>query len=113
MRGERGRGRGGRFVFPRKRRARRLCIADFFRARDAGPDVIGLQLVTVGQAISEYTAKLFAEHAYRDYLEVHGLSVQLTEALAEYWHRRIREELVRSDGAPLADDDPPDLDGLL
>jgi 5-methyltetrahydrofolate--homocysteine methyltransferase len=110
---ENGHSERARFAFPRQRRERRLCIADFFRARDAGPDVIGLQLVTVGQAISEYTAKLFAEHAYRDYLEVHGLSVQLTEALAEYWHRRIREELVASDGARIAEEDPPDLDGLL
>src|SRR5437762_7801595 len=66
-----------RFTFPRQRRDRRLCIADFFRPRDAGsdgarsrdagePDVIGFQLVTVGQPVSEYTAKLFAQHAYRD-----------------------------------------------
>jgi 5-methyltetrahydrofolate--homocysteine methyltransferase len=104
-----------RFTFPRQRRDRRLCIADFFRPRSAGgaSDVIALQLVTVGQPISEYTAKLFAEHAYRDYLEVHGLSVQLTEALAEYWHRRIREELVLPDGQRVVDEDPADLDGLL
>jgi 5-methyltetrahydrofolate--homocysteine methyltransferase len=75
--------------------------------------VVGFQLVTVGQAISEYTAKLFAEHAYRDYLEVHGLSVQLTEALAEHWHKRIREELTLPDGRAVAAEDPADLDGLL
>jgi 5-methyltetrahydrofolate--homocysteine methyltransferase len=102
-----------RFTFPRQRRERRLCLADFFRARESGPDVVGFQLVTVGQAISEYTAKLFAAHAYRDYLEVHGLSVQLTESLAEYWHKRIRAELVLADGGHVGDDDPPDLDGLL
>jgi 5-methyltetrahydrofolate--homocysteine methyltransferase len=102
-----------RFTFPRQRRDRRLCIADFFRDRRSGPDVVGFQLVTVGQAISEYTAKLFAANAYRDYLEVHGLSVQLTEALAEYWHRRIRQELVLPDGRRPVDDDPADLDGLL
>ncbi len=103
-----------RFTFPRQRRDRRLCIADFFKPRTGdGLDVIALQLVTVGQPISEYTAKLFAEHAYRDYLEVHGLSVQLTEALAEYWHRRVREELVLPDGRRMIDDDPADLDGLL
>ncbi len=75
--------------------------------------MVGFQLVTVGQAISEYTGKLFASHAYRDYLEVHGLSVQLTEALAEYWHKRMREELVLPDGRRVGDDDPPDLAGLL
>jgi 5-methyltetrahydrofolate--homocysteine methyltransferase len=103
-----------RFSFPRQRRDRRLCIADFFKPRDSGElDVIGMQLVTVGQPVSDYTAKLFAENAYRDYLEVHGLSVQLTEALAEYWHRRVREELVLPDGRPMVEEDPKDLDGLL
>ncbi|MGH8794307.1 MAG: vitamin B12 dependent-methionine synthase activation domain-containing protein, partial [Stackebrandtia sp.] len=103
-----------RFTFPRQRRDRRLCIADYFRTRDSGElDVLALQLVTVGQTASEYTAKLFAQHAYRDYLEVHGLSVQLTEALAEYWHRRVRQELTLPDGRSVADFDPPDLDGVL
>jgi 5-methyltetrahydrofolate--homocysteine methyltransferase len=107
---ENGHSERARFTFPRQRRERRLCIADFF---SPSRDVLALQLVTVGHAVSEYAAKLFAEHAYRDYLEVHGLSVQLTEALAEYWHRRIRSELVLPDGRRLVDDDPPDLDGLL
>jgi 5-methyltetrahydrofolate--homocysteine methyltransferase len=111
---ENGHSERARFTFPRQRQERRLCLADFFRPRSAdGLDVVALQLVTVGQPVSEYTAKLFARNAYRDYLEVHGLSVQLTEALAEYWHRRIRSELVLPDGRTLADDDPPDLAGLL
>jgi 5-methyltetrahydrofolate--homocysteine methyltransferase len=110
---ENGHAERARFTFPRQRTERRLCIADFFRSRSAGGDVIAFQLVTVGQQISEYAAKLFARHAYRDYLEVHGLSVQLTEALAEYWHRRVRTELVLPDGRPVADEDPPDLAGLL
>jgi 5-methyltetrahydrofolate--homocysteine methyltransferase len=92
----------GAFTFPRQRQRRRLCLADFF-IRASGLDVIALQLVTVGQPISEYTAKLFAGNNYRDYLEVHGLSVQLTEALAEHWHRRVRSELVLPDGCTLAD----------
>lgn len=75
--------------------------------------MVALQLVTVGQPISEYTAKMFAANEYRDYLEVHGLSVQLTEALAEYWHRRVRSELVLPGGGTVADDDPADLAGLL
>jgi len=102
-----------RFTFPRQRAQRRLCLADFFRPRSAGPDVVAFQLVTVGAAVGEYTAKLFAANQYRDYLEVHGLSVQLTEALAEYWHRRIRAELVLPGGGTVADDDPADLAGLL
>jgi 5-methyltetrahydrofolate--homocysteine methyltransferase len=83
-----------RFTFPRQRRDRRLCLADFFRPRESGEtDVVGFQVVTIGSRISGATGELFAENAYRDYLELHGLSVQLAEALAEFWHRRIREEL--------------------
>ena len=86
-----------RWQFPRQARDRRLCIADFFRDRDEaeqfGPDVIALQLVTMGQRISSATNELYAANAYRDYLELHGLSVQLTEALAEFWHQRVRQEL--------------------
>ena len=86
-----------RFTFPRQRRDRRLCLADFFRdageVSRRGPDVIAFQLVTMGSRVAEETARLFADNSYRDYLELHGLSVQLTEALAEAWHARVREEL--------------------
>ncbi|PZF84581.1 methionine synthase [Jiangella anatolica] len=83
-----------RFTFPRQRRDRRLCLADFFRPRESGElDVVAFQLVTMGSGVAEATAKLFADNSYRDYLELHGLSVQLTEGLAEYWHARIRDEL--------------------
>ncbi|WP_207945099.1 methionine synthase [Actinomadura rubrisoli] len=83
-----------RFTFPRQRRDRHLCLADFFRPRDSGEtDVVAFQLVTVGSRIAEATGELFAKNAYRDYLELHGLSVQLTEALMEYWHTRIRSEI--------------------
>ncbi|MER6474641.1 vitamin B12 dependent-methionine synthase activation domain-containing protein, partial [Streptomyces collinus] len=97
-----------RLTFPRQRRGRRLCLADFFRPEESGEtDVVGLQVVTVGSRIGEETAKLFASDAYRDYLELHGLSVQLAEALAEYWHARVRAEL------GIADQEPADLDGML
>ena len=97
-----------RFTFPRQRRDRRLCLADFFRARTSGDvDVVAFQLVTVGARVAEATAKLFAADAYRDYLELHGLSVQLAEALAEYWHARVRAEL--GFGA----EDAGQLDGIL
>ncbi|OZV84021.1 methionine synthase [Micromonospora echinospora] len=110
---ENGHSERARFSFPRQRQERRLCLADFFRPRGEQLDVVALQLVTVGQPISEYTAKMFARNEYRDYLEVHGLSVQLTEALAEYWHRRVRSELTLPSGRTVADDDPADLAGLL
>ncbi|HTC68517.1 MAG TPA: methionine synthase [Acidothermaceae bacterium] len=97
-----------RFTFPRQRRDRRLCLADFFRSRESGEtDVVGFQIVTIGSRVSDATAALFAENAYRDYLELHGLSVQLAEALAEFWHRRVREEL----GA--AGDDSSDVRAVL
>lgn len=95
-----------RFTFPRQRRGRRLCLADFFRPEESGEtDVVGLQIVTVGSRIGEETARLFASNSYRDYLELHGLSVQLAEALAEYWHARVRSELGFSGEDPAAMED--------
>ncbi|RRQ88612.1 methionine synthase [Streptomyces griseofuscus] len=92
------------FTFPRQRRGRRLCLADFFRSEESGErDVIGLQIVTVGSRVSRSAAELFAADSYRDYLELHGLSVQLTEALTEFWHARMRREL------GFGDEDPEDI----
>ncbi len=83
-----------RFTFPRQHRDRFLCLSDFFRQKGAGElDVIAFQLVTMGSRVSAAAAELFDANAYRDYLELHGLSVQLTEALAEFWHARVRDEL--------------------
>lgn len=97
-----------RFTFPRQRRGRRLCLADFFRPEEAGEtDVVGLQVVTVGSRIGEETARLFESDSYRDYLELHGLSVQLAEALAEYWHARVRGEL------GYAGEDPADIEDMF
>ncbi|MQS01447.1 vitamin B12 dependent-methionine synthase activation domain-containing protein, partial [Streptomyces alkaliterrae] len=97
-----------RFTFPRQRRGRRLCLADFFRPAESGErDVVGLQVVTVGSRIGEATAELFANDSYRDYLELHGLSVQLAEALAEYWHARVRSEL------GFAGDDPDAIEDMF
>ncbi|MEU5257221.1 vitamin B12 dependent-methionine synthase activation domain-containing protein, partial [Streptomyces longwoodensis] len=97
-----------RFTFPRQRRGRRLCLADFFRPEESGEtDVVGFQVVTVGSRIGEETARLFASNSYRDYLELHGLSVQLAEALAEYWHARVRAEL------GFAGDDPDEMQGMF
>ncbi|MFF8954711.1 methionine synthase [Streptomyces sp. NPDC014894] len=97
-----------RFTFPRQRRGRYLCLADFFRPEESGEvDVVGLQVVTVGSRIGEATAELFASDSYRDYLELHGLSVQLAEALAEYWHARVRAEL------GYAGEDPADVEDMF
>ncbi|MCX5404022.1 methionine synthase [Streptomyces sp. NBC_00335] len=97
-----------RFSFPRQPRGRFLCLSDFFKSEESGEvDVICLQIVTVGSRIGEATAKLFESDSYRDYLELHGLSVQLAEALAEYWHARVRAEL------GISGQDPRSLDGML
>ncbi len=99
-----------RFPFPRQQRGRFLCIADFVRSReravDTGQvDVMPFQLVTMGQPIADYANELFAKDDYRNYLEIHGIGVQLTEALAEYWHSRVRAELAFPDGTNAARDD--------
>jgi 5-methyltetrahydrofolate--homocysteine methyltransferase len=97
-----------RFSFPRQRRDRRLCIADFFAARDSGKtDVVAFHVVTMGNTVSQAANRLFEANNYREYLELHGLSVQLTEALAEHWHARVREEFA------VRDKDAPDLQGIL
>jgi 5-methyltetrahydrofolate--homocysteine methyltransferase len=97
-----------RFTFPRQSRDRRLCISDFFAAKDSGKtDVVAFHIVTMGSTVSEASAKLFADNNYREYLELHGLSVQLTEALAEHWHARMREEL------EVKSEDSSDLQGIL
>jgi 5-methyltetrahydrofolate--homocysteine methyltransferase len=83
-----------RFSFPRQAKDGGLCIADFFRDVDAGErDVIGLQVVTMGRRASDAAREWFAQNRYQDYLYLHGLSVEMAEALAEYLHRRIRGEL--------------------
>ncbi|HEX5497558.1 MAG TPA: methionine synthase [Mycobacteriales bacterium] len=99
-----------RFTFPRQKRDRRLCLADFFRPDEAGQtDVVAFQIVTVGNRVAQFAHELFEANAYRDYLEVHGLSVQLTEALAEHWHRRVREELRFTDGSTAAGQDSAEV----
>ncbi|MDH6423546.1 methionine synthase [Aurantimicrobium minutum] len=97
-----------RFTFPRQRRDRHLCLSDFVKSRESGQiDVVGFQLVTVGATVDTFTAKMFAESSYRDYMELNGLAMQLTEALAEFWHSRMREELGYSS------EDPADLAGMF
>jgi 5-methyltetrahydrofolate--homocysteine methyltransferase len=97
-----------RFSFPRQRRDRHMCLADFVKPQEGDQiDVVGVQLVTAGAAIDAFAATLFAGDSYRDYLELNGLAMQLTEALAEYWHAQIRSEW------GFSGEDPTNLDDIL
>ncbi|HKO60045.1 MAG TPA: methionine synthase, partial [Pyrinomonadaceae bacterium] len=93
-----------RFTFPRQPGGKNLCLADFFASKESGKmDVAGFHLVTMGGRATEYSQELFKADNYADYLYFHGLSVEGAEALAELWHKRIREEL------EIAGDDNPDV----
>jgi len=97
-----------RFSFPRQHQEPYLCIADFFRTVESGEkDYASFMLVTMGSRVSERCQELFAEDRYTDYLMLHGLGVEMAEALAELWHHRIREEL------GFANEDGPSLTGLF
>lgn len=97
-----------RFDFPRQQRDRHLCLSDFVRNRETGDvDVLPFQLVTMGQRLTEFANELYTKGEFREYIEIHGLGVQLTEALAEFWHARIREEL------GFAGQEPSNVDGLF
>jgi 5-methyltetrahydrofolate--homocysteine methyltransferase len=83
-----------RFSFPRQNTTRRLCVSDFFRGKATGEyDVLGVQLVTVGDRSAEVAQQLFKDNRYKDYLYLHGFGVECAEALAELWHKRMRQEL--------------------
>ena len=100
----------GRYRFPRQRQEPFLCISDFFRPWDGGAgevDFAAFHIVTMGGAVSEETARLFADNRYQEYLLLHGLGVEMAEALAEYWHHRIRTEW------GFVDEDGPTLGGLF
>lgn len=97
-----------RFSFPRQSESPYLCIADFFRPIESGEiDYAAFHIVTMGERISRQTAELFGANKYQDYLHLHGLGSELAEALAEYWHRRIREEW------GFAQEDGPSIAGLF
>jgi len=97
-----------RFTFPRQRKEPWLCISDFFRSTDSGEeDFASFMLCTIGHRASAEAARLKDENEYTNYLFLHGLSVEMAEATAEYWHHRVREEL------GFADEDGPSLAGLF
>jgi 5-methyltetrahydrofolate--homocysteine methyltransferase len=97
-----------RFSFPRQQEAPFYCISDFFRPADSGEaDYAAFHIVSMGPRVSVRTAELFAADRYQDYLHLHGLGVEMAEALAEYWHLRIRQEW------GFAHEDGPTLTGLF
>jgi 5-methyltetrahydrofolate--homocysteine methyltransferase len=97
-----------RFSFPRQKTEPWLCIADFFRPLSSGePDYASFHIVSMGATVSEQTAELYAQNRYQDYLVLHGIGVEMAEALAEYWHHRIRTEW------GFVDEDGPSLAGLF
>jgi 5-methyltetrahydrofolate--homocysteine methyltransferase len=90
-----------RFTFPRQRDGRRLCLSDFFLPVGGEQrDTVGFSIVTVGEEVSKLERSLFASGDYQDYLYVHGMGVESAEALAEYWHLRMRHELGIADQEP-------------
>jgi 5-methyltetrahydrofolate--homocysteine methyltransferase len=97
-----------RFSYPRQNEEPHLCIADFFRPVESGePDYAAFHIVTMGSPVSEKAAELFAENRYNDYMVLHGIGVEMAEALAEYWHHRIRTEW------GFVDEDGPTVAGLF
>jgi 5-methyltetrahydrofolate--homocysteine methyltransferase len=97
-----------RFSYPRQNEAPFLCIADFFRPIESGEvDYAAFHIVTMGAKVSDAAAELFAKNEYQKYLVVHGLGVEMAEALAEFWHHRIRTEW------GFVDEDGPSLHGLF
>ena len=106
--GEDGKSEAARFSLPRQNKEGGLCIADFFRdVTQNERDVIGLQVVTMGPRASDVAREWFADNRYQDYLYLHGLSVEMAEAMAEYLHKRIRAEL------GFAGDEARDIEALL
>jgi 5-methyltetrahydrofolate--homocysteine methyltransferase len=97
-----------RFDFPRQKKAPFRSIPDFFRPLGHKEmDVIGMMIVMIGSDATVRTQEIYKSNAYTDYLYLHGLSVESAEALAEYWHRRMREEL------GIAGDDHPEIRELF
>ncbi len=95
------------FRFPRQAEAPHLCVADFFKSAEEGGDVAGFFVVSIGAAIDQEAHRLYAENRYHDYLMLHGFGVEVTDALAEYWHAVMRREL------GIAQSEPPDMSGFV
>lgn len=91
-----------RFSFPRQEGRKRLCISDFFRPQESGElDVVAFHCVTMGARVGQEARRLFEAGEYAEYLYLHGFGVESAEALAELWHKRIRQELgIAGDDSP-------------
>jgi 5-methyltetrahydrofolate--homocysteine methyltransferase len=97
-----------RFTLPRQARSDGECIADYFRDIDSSErDVVGFQIVTMGAKVSDIARDWFEDNRYQDYLYLHGLGVEMAEAMAEFVHKRMRGEL------GFAEEDARDMDALL
>jgi len=97
-----------RFSYPRQRKEPFLSIADFVQPAASGEqDFVAFHIVTMGARVSELCKVLFDANKYQEYLMLHGIGVEMAEALAEYWHHRIREEW------GFVDQDGPTLTGLF
>ena len=95
------------FPFPRQAEAPYLCLSDYYKSAEEGGDIAGLFVVTIGDKVSERTAQLYESDAYHDYLMLHAFSVEVTDALAEYWHKRMRLEM------GIASSEPDNLNGYV
>ncbi|MFN7587893.1 MAG: methionine synthase [Planctomycetota bacterium] len=95
-----------RFDFPRQPSGRRLCLSDFFRKKESGElDVVGFSLVTMGAVATHESERLFRENRFDEYLHFHGISVEGAEALAEYWHKRMRQQIgIAAEDSPVIED---------
>jgi 5-methyltetrahydrofolate--homocysteine methyltransferase len=103
-----GEGELARFLLPRQPKGKRLCVADYFLPVESGKrDVVAFSIVTMGQVATQTCQNLFGENKYDDYLHFYGMSVEATEALAEYWHKRVRQQL------GIADHDSPNIKDLF
>ncbi|HWB18791.1 MAG TPA: vitamin B12 dependent-methionine synthase activation domain-containing protein, partial [Phycisphaerales bacterium] len=91
-----------RFTFPRQTARERLCISSYFLPLDSNRrDTVAFHCVTMGSEASRRARKLFEDNQYTEYLYLHGMGVECAEALAEFWHKRIRAELgIGGDDSP-------------
>jgi len=81
------------FEFPRMGKPPYWCLSDFFKSEESGEhDVAAFMIVTMGRRVSDVAREWFAADRYQDYLHLHGLGVEMAEALAEYMHKQIRVE---------------------
>ena len=77
------------FDFPRSSKSSHLCLTDYF----GEDDIVAFQAVTVGNKVSDVIEKWNEEDKYTNAYYLHGLAVEVAEALAEWINRKIKSEL--------------------